>query len=168
MAGKKGSGCGGPRGNKNALGNEGGRPREHDRQQIAKDLLEWAKLETSLNLNGFCAKQLIAPQKISQFALEDDMFRESLQLTKSILAERRERNLVTGILHNKAYEANLTVYDHFIKEDRREEKEFDASIKKDESKTPSEIVFRVNYDNDRNSVEISPKTLSDKDSKGSK
>ena len=35
------------------------RPREHDRDKIASDLLEWAQKEDSINLNKFCAMNLL-------------------------------------------------------------------------------------------------------------
>lgn len=31
-----------------------GRPRERDRKELAKKLLEWCKLPDSINLNGYC------------------------------------------------------------------------------------------------------------------
>lgn len=49
-----------------------GRPKEYDREEIAAKMLEWAKLETSINLNGFCISldPPISPSRISNWAKE--------------------------------------------------------------------------------------------------
>ena len=41
------------KGNKNAVGNDGGRPRIHDREALREDLLKWSKLMYSINLNAW-------------------------------------------------------------------------------------------------------------------
>lgn len=105
-----------------------GRPQEHDRVQLAKDLVAWSELETSLNLNGFCGKYHIVPSKVSQFAREDETFRLAYEEAKANLGERREVLLSQGKLHVKAYDLNACVYDHFLKEERRDEAKFTAAI----------------------------------------
>lgn len=109
-----------------------GRLREHDREQIAKDMVEWAKKPDSFNLNGFCGQQLIDPTKITKWAKEDETFCQAYKITKALLASRREKGLVEGKVHVKAYDLNATVYDQFLKEERREEAEFTSSLKKQE------------------------------------
>lgn len=106
-----------------------GRLREHDRNQIALDMVEWAQKDDSLNLNGFCALKLIAPSKISQWAREEEFFRLSFEITKSILAERREKRLSEDKLHVKAYDLNACNYDHFLKESKMEMAKFEAMLK---------------------------------------
>ena len=92
------------------------RPREWDRDLIADELIEWAKLDTSVNLNGFCASKLMPAQKLSQFANECSQFREAYHIAKTILSERRESKLSKQELHVKAYDLNARVYDHFLDE----------------------------------------------------
>jgi hypothetical protein len=106
-----------------------GRPREHDREQIGKDLIEWSKREDSINLNAFCFENMITPEKLCLWAKDDDVFRQAFQLAKSCLGAKRERLLNTGKLHNRAYEANKSVYDYFIKKDKMEEMEYEAKLK---------------------------------------
>lgn len=106
-----------------------GRPREYDRDQIALDMIKWAQKEDSLNLNGFCAINLIAPSKISQWAREEDHFRLSYEITKAILAERREKSLSDDKLHVKAYDLNACTYDHFLKETKMELAKFESMLK---------------------------------------
>lgn len=95
---------------------EFGRPREWDREALAKDLVEWAQLDTSVNLNGFCAKHLMAAQKLTQFARECENFRSAYEIAKTIVGARRESKLSKQELHVKAYDLNARVYDHFLDE----------------------------------------------------
>jgi len=120
--------------------NLGGRPRKHDREQIAIDMVEWAHKDDSFNLNGFCAEQLIAPSKITEWARADDEFRLAYETAKAILGTRRERGLATGALHVKAYDLNACVYDQFLKEDKREQAKYEADLKlKEIEKVPEQI-----------------------------
>lgn len=106
-----------------------GRLREHDREKIAKDLVIWAQQSDSINLNGFCAIKLIAPSKLSEWAKQDDFFREAYEISKSILAERRELFLSSDRLHVKAYDLNAGVYDRFLKEERMEMAKYETLLK---------------------------------------
>lgn len=108
---------------------ERGRPREHDRDQIAEDMIIWAAKEDSLNLNGFCGEKLIAPSKITDWARADDHFRVAYETTKAILGQRRERGLINGTLHVKAYDLNAAVYDRFLKEERTSQSREDNELK---------------------------------------
>lgn len=116
----------------------GGRPRVHDRQQIAKELIEWALLDTSTNLNGFCATRIpmISPCKITQWADEDNedgkQFRKAYECAKACIGMRRELMLSNGSLHSKAYDLNYKVYDHFAKKEWKESIKFESDIKKDD------------------------------------
>jgi hypothetical protein len=114
-----------------------GRPREWDRDQIAHDLIEWAKRDDSINLNAFCCTREppLDPCKLSNWAKEDDYFRQVFRATKSFLAVRREQWLTTEKLHQAAYNRTSKVYDVFEKEEAREEyayqKEIDAKVGKE-------------------------------------
>lgn len=145
-----------------------GRPKEHDREKLAKELIEWALLPDSINLNGFCCtrKPPIAPSKITLFRNESPIFREAYETAKAFLADRREKMLNNETLHVKAYDLNATTYDYFLKEERRIQAEYEASLKKEEVKTPTKVVFEVNYGNG-NQVEILPKDLPASDSSSS-
>jgi len=109
--------------------NLGGRPREHDRDKIAEDMIIWAAKEDSLNLNGFCAEQLIAPSQITQWASQEEGFRKAYEITKAILGQRRERGLINGTVHVKAYDLNAAVYDRFLKEERTSQAREDNELK---------------------------------------
>lgn len=119
------------------------RPREHDRMQIAKDLLEWAKQSDSINLNKFCANNLIAPSKLSLFAKEDEIFRQAYELSKAFIAYRREEWLNQESLHVKAYDLNAATYDYFLREEKRLQAEFEANLKKETETNVSEEVKQM-------------------------
>lgn len=122
-----------------------GRLREHDREQIAKDLIVWAEQEDSINLNGFCASKLIAPTKLSLWSKEDEFFRSALEIAKSFIGERRERLLTNDMLHVKAYDLNAAVYDFFLKEQRMETAKYETLLKfvQEENQNP-EVIDKFN------------------------
>ena len=107
-----------------------GRPREHDRKEIAEKLVTWAKLDNSLNLCAFCCLNEIPPSRLAVWARECNQFCIAYELSKSFIAVRREQKLSSGELHVKAYDLNASTYDYFLKEEKREEKSFDAELKK--------------------------------------
>jgi len=115
-----------------------GRPREHDRDEIAKKMIEWAKKENSLNLCGFCGEVEIDPCKITQWAAECENFRKAYRYAKTLLGERRERRLSEGTLHQKAYGLNAHVYDQFLKDEARDLIKYEADCRK-----PSEVMDHV-------------------------
>ena len=118
-----------------------GRPRIHDRDQIAKDMVAWSLLPDSINLNKFCGMKGIAPSKITEWAREEENFRLAYEEAKSNLGFRREEWLNEDKLHVKAYDLNAANYDHFLKDDRRQQAEFESRLKAQENimATPEEI-----------------------------
>jgi hypothetical protein len=105
------------------------RPREHDRDQIADELIKWAEKDDSINLNKFCAINALPPSKLSQWAKEEDAFRQSYELAKAHLAARREQWLGFGALHVKAYDICAPAYDYFLKEEKRAQAEYESELK---------------------------------------
>lgn len=112
-------------------GNPHGRPREHNREQIAYDMIEWARKPDSINLNKFCAlyDPPIPPSKITHWAKEEDYFRQAYESAKAFLGFRREEMLNENTLHVKAYDLNAATYDHFLKEERRQQAEYEMALK---------------------------------------
>jgi len=111
-----------------------GRPREHDRDQIASDLIEWAKKPDSINLCKFCAyyDPIIPPSNMSIWASQCDKFRKAYESAKMFLGFRREEMLSKEQLHVKAYDLNATVYDFFLDEKKEKTARFEASLGKDQ------------------------------------
>lgn len=117
-----------------------GRPREHNREKIAQDLIEWAKRDSSINLNEFCCTRdpPLNPRKISEWAKEDEYFREAYESAKAFIGFRREQKLKNNELHVKAYDLNAAVYDYFLKQEKREQAEFESALKQQELAKVSE------------------------------
>ncbi len=102
-------------------------------EQMADQLLEWAKLPDSWNLNGFCCsrEKPIPAKYVSEWAKKNTWFKEAYDIARATLAERREKTLSKGDLHVKAYDLNVSVYDEFQKQDKRAQGEFDMKLKRD-------------------------------------
>ena len=111
-----------------------GRPREHNREQIAIDIIEWARKDDSINLNKFCAwyEPPIPPTNLAIWANQCQEFRKAYDTAKAFIAYRREERLNENGLHVKAYDLNATVYDLLMREERRLQAEFEASLKAQE------------------------------------
>jgi hypothetical protein len=107
-----------------------GRLKVHNREELAEKLIEWAQLDDSINLNKFCAINMITPSKISLYASENDLFRSAYEYAKACIAHRREEWLSCDKLHVKAYASNEAVYDHFIRNERRQQLEYELEITK--------------------------------------
>ena len=121
----------------------------HDRHAIMLQLIEWALLDTSTNLNGFCATRIpmIAPSKISEWAYQDDDFREAYECAKAAVGMRRELLLSEGKLHTKAYDLNAKVYDHFAKKEWQESVKFESQVAKEkEEETEHKQLMNSKFD----------------------
>lgn len=110
--------------------NMAGRPREHDRDQIADDLVEWAKLPDSINLNGFCCSREppLNPRRLADWSKECTRFRGAYETAKAFLGNRREIMLNMETLHVKAYDLNAKTYDFFLNEQAQKNSEFEAAL----------------------------------------
>lgn len=119
-----------------------GRPREHDRESIMVELIEWAKLPDSINLNGFCCSREppLSPSFITRWAKECNAFRQAYDTAKAFIGARRERMLNNEQLHVKAYDLNAKTYDHFMKEERREEMVFESKLNENKAEVQKDVL----------------------------
>lgn len=124
-----------------------GRPREHDREQIAIDIIEWAKKEDSINVNKFCAyyDPIIPPTNLSIWSSQDDEFRKAYECAKSFLGFRREELLNKNKLHVKAYDLNACTYDLLLRQEKRDQQAYEKSIEsqRDKSSKDQNTLFGV-------------------------
>lgn len=129
-----------------------GRPREHDRDKIAQDLIEWAKKPDSINFNKFAAyyEPIFPVSKLRLWAAEDPEFRTAYECAKNFLAFRREEWLNQDKLHVKAFDLNATVYDLQHKEEKMEMAKFDSDLSKDTEKAKQGITINLtDYSKDK-------------------
>jgi hypothetical protein len=105
-----------------------GRPREHDRKQIFIDLLQWSTNPTAFNLIQFTRPRMLRVTKLSEWAAEDDNFREALALAKESIAMNRFEAAIEGALPFAEVHRSEHNYDPLYKASVREEKEYDLSL----------------------------------------
>jgi len=111
-----------------------GRPREYDLAIIGDRLIEWAKRDDSINFNKFCCTHdpIIPPTYLLRWSKEDNDFCMAYEKAKAFLGARREEWLSSDLLHVKTYDLNATVYDIFLRDEQRQQKEFESSLKQKE------------------------------------
>jgi hypothetical protein len=151
-------------------GSVDGRPREHDREQIALDLIEWAKKEDSINLNKFCCTREppIPATKLLLWSKECDNFRISYETAKAFLGCRREEWLSKELLHVKAYDLNVNAYDLIAKEEKMSMLQYEASLRKEADSKPTEINIKVSNDGLGRGLGISTKRVSTTNNRSTK
>lgn len=109
-----------------------GRPRVHDRDDIARQLIEWAKKPDSINLSAFCVslETPIAPSIVVSWTYSDPEFKKSYDIAKCYIAARREVLLNSELLNQKTFEMNAKHYDYFLRHDCRDQQKFEAALGK--------------------------------------
>lgn len=117
-------------------------PASRNLKKLADDLWGWSQRPDSINLCGFCFEYDVDPSKLSFYSKRNEYFEKKLNLAKCVLAARREKMLCEGTLHSKAYDNKAGFYDYFIKEYRREDLEFEVSVKSESSKQVDEEYFK--------------------------
>ena len=143
----------------------GGRPRERDRDQIAFELIEWAKQPDSINLNKFCCTREppLAPSMITNWARECNQFKRAYETAKAFIGARREEKLSRNELHVKAYDLNAPTYDYYLKEEKREQLEFESNLRKQEDAVkPQQVIVTVKNDGLGSGIDVSAEAISDK------
>lgn len=139
-----------PIGNKNALGNNGGRPREYDRVQIAKDFYQWTlDHEDCLTVPHFTVHIPIVSSKMSDWANEDKTgeFCEWYYAGKEQIGlNRLNATLIEGEgkLDRGIYLKHVGNFDKDKHRYDRQEKVFDSSLKNEEQAKVAEEVIAQN------------------------
>lgn len=139
-----------------------GRPREYDREDIFRQLLEWVQLPSSMNLNAFCynCEPKIAPRKLLSFVDQSEEFRELYEIAKSCLAARREEANCDKIISDNVYNKTSRYFDYFEKNSWKREKIFESSLRKEEDgKKYTEVHIKVTNDGLGAGLNVSTETL---------
>ena len=113
----------------------GGRPREYDPEYLMQEILIWARLPNSLNINAFCSsvRPEIDPEYLKELVRKDKEFSRVYRIVKSYLATRREEAVTEKVLSETAFNRNLHHYDKFLYDDWKEEKTFESELKSKEA-----------------------------------
>lgn len=169
MAGVVGSGCGAPKGNQYAAGNEGGRPIKWTKEFIeeqGKKLVEWAMLEDSYVLRLFAPLNGYSSKHLYEWADSNEVFSEYFDQARDIIGTRREMRLI-----NKDSPAPFQKYanwhDDEITRFERNQMKFESSLKVEENKTTTDVQ-EFNFRSLMEQLSESRKALSDANKSKSK
>jgi hypothetical protein len=127
-------------------GQEFGRPREHDREDVARQMIEWAKREDSLTLTGFSAKTMISSTIIRNWRSLDPNFRALTDIIYDIIAERRERKYNAGEIKDRSYSIHSRVYDGYLDEKLLEVYGKETKIKSDANITEQNVASASEFE----------------------
>lgn len=147
-----------PKGNQNAKGHGCGRPKEYDLDSLAQALSEWSQKDDSLNLLEFCNEQDLLAEYLSRWAKENVDFEQALKKAKQQIATRREKLVNKNAFNYGIYQRGQAMYDIFLHEHERAEKQFDADLKrKDKEADQESFVEAINEIVQRNRSRASNK-----------
>jgi len=158
-----------PKGNQNAKGcTWNGRPKTHDIKKIAQDLVEWSLLPTSLKFTQFAGPRLLNLQRFPEWEDKDLDFADAYAIAKQNLDVNRFAALTAEVLHSSTYNKSEGLYDPITRRYDREEKTFDASLRKQEDSKPTEVIVRVDGGGIGSGSGVSTKRISTSVHKGAK
>jgi hypothetical protein len=136
-----------PKGNQNALGNEGGRQKEYDRIAIGKEMIEWSKRPDALTVPMFATSKGLHSGILRNWANEDVEFRSLFLAAKENVGINRLKAVTNPDikLDPGIYKQTMHFYDLDIKEDVHDEKRFEASLKTPQDAQKEIIVKMVDF-----------------------
>jgi len=97
-----------PKGNKYAVGNNGGVPKTYTKEWLEKEaqaFLDWMELPDSIFFKSFAIERGYSPQRLTEFADQSNVFAEVLKRAKGW----QESKLVKGGLR-KEYDSSITKF----------------------------------------------------------
>ena len=117
------------------------RPRIHDREHLAQELVLWAQLPDSLNLNAFCTSRspMISAVYLLQMVDEDAGLAEAYSIAQACLATRREEANAAKELTDAAYKCNLRVYDKINHKQWKDELKFEKALDKETANEAAKV-----------------------------
>jgi hypothetical protein len=119
----------GQKGNKNAIGNNGGRPRKFDLVEEAKAFKEWADKPDSLVLRKFAAvRGYDCQSRLNDYANESVEFGQAFKYAKIMIGARREELLVKGKGHPAPFMRYAAIYDPELKRHEQDIKTQEALV----------------------------------------
>lgn len=127
---------GAPKGNQYAVGNpNSGRPEiysEADLEQMAKDLIEWAKLPTSRIYRKWLAEKGIYPSRCTELKARSKVFADAIEYAKYLVGTRREELSMEGEISDGLVRQTAPCYDPDLRE-------WLLELKKNETAAPSVV-----------------------------
>ncbi len=145
-----------------------GRP-PYDRIKIGKEFIKWAtdNLE-ALTVPMYAVSIGLHSGIMRAWAKEDPEFSALFMEGKEQIGINRLNATQRDLLDPSIYRGHIGNYDVDLNEYVREEKSFDASLRKDAETKPTEINIRVAHDGLGSGLEVSTEKLSNTVHKGTK
>lgn len=109
---------------------KGGRPPVYDLVKEANDLLEWSLREDATNILQFSNPKPYDVTELYEWAGRDYDFNRALCKARQRIAANREKAASAGTLIRSGYERYAAVYDPILHKAEREEKTFEAELKR--------------------------------------
>ena len=127
----------------------------------AEALELWSRKDTSDHLIGFCDNRNYDPGYISDFCEKSELFLLALKRAKTKIASRLHKKVNEGTFNYGIYMRVIGMYDKFIHNHERAEKQFDSDLRKKENDNQQQqkVVFEVNYNDTNNKVEVLPQAI---------
>ena len=139
----------------------GGRPPEHDRIKIGHDFVKWATNNIeALTVPMFAGSIGLHLGMLRNWALECDEFRALFIRGKEQIGLNRLLAAQKELIDNSIYRAHVGNFDIDINEYMREEKSFEASLRKEADSKPTEINIKVAHDGLGSGINVSAEKLS--------
>jgi hypothetical protein len=113
-----------------------GRPKEADPAIAAQEMMDWVQKDDALNICGFCADYNYSDDMIYDWAKTSPIFSEAWKRVRFKLADKREKKVSEGKLHQLAYAKNHGVYDRFTHRHDEKNKDRESDRRKAETSTP--------------------------------
>ncbi len=139
-----------PKGNKYAVGGNGGRPPKYDLQKEALDLLHFSQRDDCLALEDFTYTKEYLAQDLCDFARRSDVFALALKKAKETIGRRREKMVSTGKMNYGVWYRSARLYSKMINWDEEEVKDLEMQRKMKlidyEIKKRSEVSSSVSED----------------------
>jgi hypothetical protein len=116
-------------GNRNALGNEGGRPPKYDLEKEADVLLEWAKKPDSTALYQFTNDKEYLYDDLDDFAIRSPKFSLALKKAKELIGQHREEHCNIGTMNYGVWSRSQAIYHAHLHKFERAEKAYEVELK---------------------------------------
>lgn len=147
----------------------GGRPKEYNRVQVGKDFVKWATNNPeALTVPMFATSIGLHSGIMRNWARETEEFRALFIEGKEQIGINRLRATQQDMLDPSIYRGHIGNYDVDLNEYIREEKSFDASLRKEIESKPTEIHVKVSNDGLGRGIKVSTAKLPTKTDRSSK
>lgn len=99
----------------------------YEQNELADDMIEWSKLETSLVIEDYPLSKNISPYKFFKLALNNEYFDEALQFARAMIASRSYKKAVNREVDGSMVMKMMPLYNPEYREFLREKSAIEGS-----------------------------------------